>query len=108
GRRAGAGAAVPWSRAGPPAPGSRQRAPRPQRAPGRVSSEILKFYPCNFYCWSIVKKILWFAVAAFIVYYVLHSPQVAGQTIHVAAQSTWHGLKQVAASLTKFLNTLFS
>jgi hypothetical protein len=55
-----------------------------------------------------VKKIFWVAVAAFVVYYVLHSPQVAGQTVHVAAQSTWHGMKQVAASLTRFFNTLFS
>ena len=55
-----------------------------------------------------MKKILWLAVVAFALYYVLHSPQVAGHTVHVAAQSTWHGVKQVAASLTKFLNTLFS
>jgi hypothetical protein len=55
-----------------------------------------------------MKKILWFLVVAFAVYYVLHNPQVAGQTVHAAARGVWHGVGDVATSLTKFLNTLFS
>lgn len=54
------------------------------------------------------KKLLILAAIAFVAYYVLHSPQVAGHTVHLAGKNAWHGVKGVAASLTKFINTLVS
>src|SRR2546429_8511543 len=54
----------------------------------------------------MLKKIVIVAAIAFTAYYVLHNPQVAGHTVHVAAKNAWHGLKGVAASLAKFINTL--
>jgi hypothetical protein len=56
----------------------------------------------------MVKKVLVLAAIAFVVYYVLHNPQVAGHTTHVAVTNAWHGLKGTAASLAKFINTLVS
>jgi hypothetical protein len=55
-----------------------------------------------------IKKILLVAVVVFAIYYVLHSPQIAGKTLHTAAQNSWHEAKGIAVSLTKFFNTLFS
>ena len=54
------------------------------------------------------KKVLILAAIAFLAYYVLHNPQVAGHTVHVAGKNAWHGAKSVAASLAKFINTLVS
>lgn len=54
-----------------------------------------------------VKKILLLLVVAFIVYYVLHSPTVAGHSLHAVGSNTWHGLKSAASSLTKFFDSLF-
>ncbi|HLI55980.1 MAG TPA: hypothetical protein VKY26_02990 [Actinomycetota bacterium] len=54
-----------------------------------------------------VKKILMLLVVAFILYYVLHSPAVAGKSLHAAGTNTWHGLKSAASSMTKFFNSLF-
>lgn len=56
----------------------------------------------------MLKKLLILAAIAFVAYYVLHSPQVAGHTVHLAAKNTWHGMKGAAGSLTKFINTIFS
>ena len=56
----------------------------------------------------MVKKVLVLAAIAFVVYYVLHNPQVAGHTTHVAVRNAWHGVKGIAASLAKFINTLVS
>jgi len=56
----------------------------------------------------MLKKVLVLAAIAFVVYYVLHNPQVAGHTVHVAAKNAWHGLRGIAASLAKFINTLVS
>ena len=56
----------------------------------------------------MLKKVLVLAAIAFVVYYVLHNPQVAGHAVHVAGKNAWHGLKGVAASLAKFINTLVS
>jgi len=56
----------------------------------------------------VVKKILLIAAIAFVAYYVLHSPQIAGHTVHTAGMSAWHGVREMAGSLTKFFNTLFS
>jgi hypothetical protein len=55
-----------------------------------------------------MKKIVLILVLAFIAYYVLHSPQVAGHSLHAAGKGAWHGLKSAADSLTKFFNSLFS
>ncbi|HWD09021.1 MAG TPA: hypothetical protein VHA57_08000 [Actinomycetota bacterium] len=54
-----------------------------------------------------LKKILLLLVVAFIVYYVLHSPTVAGHSLHAAGSNTWHALKSAASSLTKFFDSLF-
>lgn len=56
----------------------------------------------------MVKKLLILAAIAFVAYYVLHSPTIAGHTVKVASAGVWHDAKGVAASLTKFVNTLFS
>src|SRR5260370_41975739 len=56
----------------------------------------------------MLKKVLVLAAIAFVVYYVLHNPQVAGHPVHVAGKNAWHGVKGVAASLAKFINTLVS
>ncbi len=56
----------------------------------------------------MLKKVLVLAAIAFVVYYVLHNPQVAGHTLHVAGKNAWHGVRGVAASLAKFINTLIS
>ena len=32
----------------------------------------------------------------------------AGHTVHVAGRNAWHGVKGIAASLAKFINTLVS
>ena len=56
----------------------------------------------------MLKKLLILAVIAFVAYYVLHSPTVAAHTVKVAGAGIWHDLHGVAASLTKFVNTLFS
>lgn len=56
----------------------------------------------------MVKKVLILAAIAFVAYYVLHSPAVAGHTVHLAGKNAWQGVKGVAASLTKFINTLVS
>jgi hypothetical protein len=56
----------------------------------------------------MLKKILIVAVIAFVAYYVLHSPTTAGHTVKVAGAGIWHDAKGVAASLTKFVNTLVS
>ena len=56
----------------------------------------------------MLKKVLVLALIAFAAYYVLHNPQVAGHTTHVAVKNAWHGVKGVAASLAKFINTLVS
>ena len=56
----------------------------------------------------MLKKIVIVAAIAFTAYYVLHNPQVAGHTVHVAGKNAWHGVKGVAASLAKFINTLVS
>ncbi|MGH2718198.1 MAG: hypothetical protein ACRDJU_06440 [Actinomycetota bacterium] len=55
----------------------------------------------------MLKKILLLLVVAFILYYVLHSPEVAGKSLHAAGSNTWHALKSAAGSMTKFLNSLF-
>lgn len=55
-----------------------------------------------------MKKLLLLVVVAFVIYYVLHSPQVAGKSLHAAGTGTWHGLKAAASSMTRFFNTLFS
>jgi hypothetical protein len=55
-----------------------------------------------------MKKIVVIVVVAFIAYYVLHSPQVAGHSLHAAGKGAWHGMKSAAASLTQFFNSLFS
>lgn len=54
-----------------------------------------------------LKKILLLLVVAFILYYVLHSPTVAGKTLHAAGTNVGHSLKSTASSLTKFFNNLF-
>ena len=56
----------------------------------------------------MLKKVLFLALIAFTAYYVLHNPQIAGHTVHLAGKNAWHGLKGVAASLAKFINTLVS
>jgi hypothetical protein len=56
----------------------------------------------------MLKKVLFLALIAFVAYYVLHNPQVAGHTVHIAGKNAWHGMKGVAASLAKFINTLVS
>jgi len=56
----------------------------------------------------MLKKVLFLALIAFAAYYVLHNPQVAGHAMHVAGKNAWHGVKGVAASLAKFINTLVS
>jgi hypothetical protein len=56
----------------------------------------------------MLKKVLLIAAIAFVAYYVLHSPQVAGHTVHAMGKNAWHGVKGIAASLTKFINTLVS
>ena len=56
----------------------------------------------------MVKKLLLIAVILFVAYYVLHSPTIAAHTVRVASKEVVHGAKNVAASLTKFVNTLFS
>jgi preprotein translocase subunit SecG len=56
----------------------------------------------------MLKKVLVLAAIAFVVYYVLHNPEVAGHTLHVGGKNAWHGVRSVAASLAKFINTLVS
>ena len=56
----------------------------------------------------MLKKLLIVAAIAFVAYYVLHSPQVAGHTVHLASRNALHGVKSLAASLTKFVNSIFS
>ncbi len=56
----------------------------------------------------MLKKLLILAAIAFVAYYVLHSPQVAGHTVHLAGKNALHGVKGLAASLTKFINSLFA
>lgn len=55
-----------------------------------------------------MKRVLLLVVAAFVVYYVLHSPQIAGKSVHAAGANVWHGARLAASALTKFLDTTFS
>jgi hypothetical protein len=56
----------------------------------------------------LIKKLLWVALVAFALYYVLHSPRLAGDSLNSAGKGVWHAMSHVAASLTKFFDTLFS
>lgn len=58
--------------------------------------------------WSLIKKLFWLALVAFALYYVLHSPRLAGDSLNSAGKGVWHAMAHVAASLTKFFDTLFS
>jgi hypothetical protein len=55
-----------------------------------------------------MKKVVLVLAVAFVIYYVLHSPQVAGKSLHAVGSGTWHGVKAAAASMTKFFNSLFT
>ena len=54
-----------------------------------------------------MKKILMVAVAAFIVFYILRSPDSAADAFKAAGKVTFEGLRDLAGSLAIFVDNLF-
>jgi hypothetical protein len=55
-----------------------------------------------------LKRILILLAVAFMVYYVLRSPDAAALAVKGAGKTTVHGLAQVASSLARFVDKLFA
>ncbi|HVF11694.1 MAG TPA: hypothetical protein VNA87_01270 [Actinomycetota bacterium] len=55
-----------------------------------------------------LKKIFMIAVGAFLVYYVLRSPDAAASAFKGAGETTIDGLKDLADSLARFVDALFT
>lgn len=54
-----------------------------------------------------MKKILMVAVAAFILFYILRSPDSAADAFKAAGKVTFEGLRDLAGSLAVFVDNLF-
>lgn len=55
-----------------------------------------------------LKKIFMIAAGAFLVYYVLRSPDAAAGAFKGAGETTIDGLKDLADSLARFVDALFT
>lgn len=55
-----------------------------------------------------LKRLLLLAVFAFIVYYVLRSPDTAAEAFKGAGAMVGKGMKQAAESLARFIDALFT
>lgn len=55
-----------------------------------------------------IKKILIILTVAFVVYYVLRSPDSAALAFKTAGETTVSGLKDLAEALARFFDALFS
>lgn len=55
-----------------------------------------------------IKKILIIVTVAFVVYYVLRSPDSAALAFKTAGETTVSGLKDLAEALARFFDALFS
>lgn len=55
-----------------------------------------------------LKKIFIMAAGAFLVYYVLRSPDAAASAFKGAGETTIDGLKDLADSLARFVDALFT
>lgn len=55
-----------------------------------------------------IKRILLIGLAAFVVYYVLRSPDAAAAAFRGAGETTFDGIKDIAQSLARFFDKLLA
>ncbi|MCA1840581.1 MAG: hypothetical protein ABR507_09200 [Actinomycetota bacterium] len=55
-----------------------------------------------------LKKLLLILAIAFVIYYVLRSPDAAALAFKGAGKTTYDGLRQLAGSLARFVDKLFA